>query len=209
MSTSPAPAISPEGLAIAATVKTEAQLRAAPPEVQKYLSSPVKQTHENTITMVSTPTRADIDHANAITTASSRRAQAGAQVHNAILATSISGQAPSPGCYSWSDFYATYNAFGGLLQEWGPHFDNWCWVFNLYGYWVIYSNPTAYPYETAGWGWGSCGTQNWYAQWTYQPFQWGAGAQFQFSYGPGCAFTTAKYAWGRINGNGSYQGSST
>ena len=85
-----------------------------------------------------------------------------------------------PACYWAKDTVATHNFLGWTLTTVNVQVNNWCWVYNLYGYWVIYSEPWWAWWVTTHWGWGTCGIVGQLAGWNDPPFQWGAAATFQF-----------------------------
>jgi hypothetical protein len=79
-----------------------------------------------------------------------------------------------PGCYWAKSTDSGHNFLGWTLWTNNVQINNWCWVYNLYGYWVIYSEPWWAWWTTEHWGWVNCGLEGQLAGWNDPPFEYGA-----------------------------------
>lgn len=156
VATHPAPNASAAVRDAASKIETEAELAAAGPAVRAYVQAVTKETV--TVTKVAAGTRSP----------------------TASGAVSPNVSVGSPGCYYVDSYYNFTNVFGWTLASTTLHIDNWCWVYNLYGYWVIYSQPNGYFEVSTHWGYAYCGNDSWHSDWVFGGWEYADGGTTYF-----------------------------
>jgi hypothetical protein len=128
-----------------------------------------------------------------------------ARIVSTASRTATAAAAPG-GCASLTVTENVYNAFHFIVVEAQTHISNWCWVRNLYGYWVIYTTPYGYFTENTHWGQAYCGTSDAFRGWVSMYWEYDAQAKQYFFPGycvyPGVELVV--YTAGQVYGNGGY-----
>lgn len=108
------------------------------------------------------------------------------------------------GCWNVWEQHTSYNSVGWVLTTAQVRVNNWC----SNGQSTITTTPWYQTIETTHWGWSFCGLNNSFGGWFYYPWDWGAGATFQFSVGPCVSWalaTTSPVVY--VYGNGTWNAS--
>jgi hypothetical protein len=94
-----------------------------------------------------------------------------------------------PGCWNVQSTSYRRNIFAIDLADVTVQINNWCFGVNLYGYWVIWSQPWWRWWASGHWGEAYCGLAGAFAGWLALWWEYGAGVTALFGLG-GC------YYWG-------------
>jgi hypothetical protein len=140
----------------AARITTQAQYDAASPAAQQLFSTPVKMKEKVKSTPVAPPPKP------------------------ASTSGVGTGYDWPPSCWWVKMTDSSVNFLGWALWTNNVQVNNWCWVYNLYGYWVIYSQPWHAYWVTSHWGWASCGMEGYLEGFNDPPFQWGTAETWEF-----------------------------
>jgi hypothetical protein len=183
----PTPSFPPAAIAAASHISTQAELNSASPLIRE---------------VVQTPAYATVTATSSLEAASTAVPKAD-KVVGVVAAASFPIIGP-PGCYWVSAAENLYNSVGFRLMSVGVEDHNWCFVQNLYGYWVIYSTPWSSFYQSSAWGYVNCGLQNQYQGWQVTNQEWIAGVVGNFGLANCVYVEFHPSVWLDIYGNGVY-----
>jgi hypothetical protein len=167
----------------AATVHSEGDLARVSPAARHYLTTPVQNVTLAQITpQASSPKAGDVQ------------------------LVSYLSSVPYPACWTVDATDTYYNSVGWVMYTLRVRIGNWCWVWNLYGYPVIYSQPYWAYYTSTHWGWSPCGIDAQLAGWVQDAWEYGAAVDEMFG-NPTCWFPFEQHMLTGVwaYGDGSFQ----